>query len=100
MARKKLIISLSIIGVIIVATALTLGLVFWHHQPPIVDTVAPIVEILTLQDNGIYCPQQQNFIIDATDNVEIDRIWYNWDGVNVTYTESIIINFTEGTKTI
>ena len=100
MARKKLIISLSITGVIIVATALTLGLVFWQHQPPVVDTVAPVVEILTPQDNGIYYPQQQNFIIEATDNVEIDRIWYNWDGVNVTYTESIIINFSEGTKTI
>jgi len=58
LARKKLILILSI-GRVIIATALALGLVFWQPQPPVVvDTVVPAVEILTPQDNGIYYPQQ------------------------------------------
>ncbi|MHA1456211.1 MAG: BspA family leucine-rich repeat surface protein, partial [Promethearchaeota archaeon] len=38
--------------------------------------------------------------ISATDSSGIDTIWYNWEGINVTYTTALYITFSEGSNTI
>jgi surface protein len=64
-----------------------------------IDSIAPIVEILSLA-NTTYPHAEQLFDITATDASGIDSIWYNWEGTNVTYTEPQNITFREGLNTI
>jgi len=64
-----------------------------------IDTAAPTVEILS-PINTIYNNATQLLELTATDNIEIDTIWYNWEGTNVTYTTTLDITFNEGTNTI
>ncbi|MHA1354420.1 MAG: BspA family leucine-rich repeat surface protein, partial [Candidatus Heimdallarchaeota archaeon] len=64
-----------------------------------IDTAAPTVEILS-PINTIYNNATQLLELTATDNIEIDTIWYNWEGTNVTYTSALDITFNEGLNTI
>ncbi|KKN22815.1 hypothetical protein LCGC14_0911250 [marine sediment metagenome] len=64
-----------------------------------IDTAAPTVEILS-PTNTTYYVATQLLQITATDNIEIDKIWYNWEGTNVTYTSALDITFNEGANTI
>ncbi|KKL47201.1 hypothetical protein LCGC14_2337910, partial [marine sediment metagenome] len=64
-----------------------------------IDTAAPTVEILS-PINTIYNNATQLLQITATDNTDIDTIWYNWEGANVTYTSALDITFNEGSNTI
>ena len=64
-----------------------------------IDSVKPLVSILS-PINSIYADPTQLVEITATDENGIDAIWYNWEGVNVTYTTPTYITFNEGLNTI
>ncbi|MEM2956303.1 MAG: hypothetical protein QW041_01885 [Candidatus Pacearchaeota archaeon] len=38
--------------------------------------------------------------ISVTDNVAVDKIWFNWNGTNQTYITETYITFNEGTNTL
>ncbi|TFH30605.1 MAG: BspA family leucine-rich repeat surface protein, partial [Promethearchaeota archaeon] len=50
--------------------------------------------------NMIYNDRVTLFEITATDESEIDSIWYSWHGTNVTYLTPYYITFDEGINTI
>jgi surface protein len=60
-----------------------------------IDSIKPIVSILSPND-GVYADPAQLVEITATDESGIDAIWYNWEGVNITYTGPTYIAFNEG----
>jgi hypothetical protein len=63
------------------------------------DTTAPTIEIINPL-NSVYNDASQLLVINATDDTEIDTIWFNWDGMNITYTAAQVIMFNEGQNTI
>ncbi|KKN48411.1 hypothetical protein LCGC14_0653080 [marine sediment metagenome] len=64
-----------------------------------VDITLPIVEITSLT-NKTYKSPKLLLEITATDNIQVDTIWYNWNGVNVTYISPQYITFNQGLNTI
>ena len=64
-----------------------------------IDTTVPIVEIESLLNTTYYIPMQL-LNISASDDVAVETIWYNWNGVDVTYTSAHYITFDEGLNTI
>ena len=64
-----------------------------------IDTTAPTIEIKS-PTNTTYSDAEQLLNMTATDNIGIDTIWYNWEGMNVTYIASKNITFNEGLNTI
>ncbi|MHA1355055.1 MAG: BspA family leucine-rich repeat surface protein [Candidatus Heimdallarchaeota archaeon] len=64
-----------------------------------IDLVNPIV---TIQNPivTIYNNATQLVEITATDLSGIDTIWYNWEGLNITYTNPTYIKFNEGSNTL
>ncbi|MBN1803036.1 MAG: DUF285 domain-containing protein [Candidatus Lokiarchaeota archaeon] len=70
------------------------------ENPPLIDNIDPTVQIISPEDGRIYADSTQLVIIEATDDGVIDAIWYEWNGVNETYTTSINITFNEGLNTI
>jgi len=86
-----------LIGSIIIVSSLVVGFVFLF--PSIFDTITPTVEIIN-PNNTVYNSPSQLIEINATDNIEIDTIWYNWDGNNITYTSIQNITFNEGLNTL
>jgi len=96
--KNKKLIAILIAGGIIVAT--TFILVFTLRRPEPLDTTAPTVTIITPQANKIFYSQLQSLHIEASDNVGIEKIWYNWNGVNLTYYNPIGITFAKGENII
>jgi len=64
-----------------------------------IDTIIPTVEINNLA-NTTYHLATQLLDISASDNIAVNTIWYNWNGMNITYTSSQYITFEEGLNTI
>ncbi|MHA1674931.1 MAG: BspA family leucine-rich repeat surface protein [Promethearchaeota archaeon] len=64
-----------------------------------VDLTSPLITILNPL-NETFSSVNQIVEILASDANGIDQIWYNWEGVNVTYTESLSIEFGEGIHTL
>ena len=64
-----------------------------------IDTIPPTVEINS-PTNTTYHAATQLLDISASDNIAVDTIWYNWDGMNITYTSSQFITFEEGMNII
>ncbi|MFX1477559.1 MAG: hypothetical protein ACFFCI_05470 [Promethearchaeota archaeon] len=64
-----------------------------------IDSESPEITILS-PINTIYNNATQLLEISAIDNSGIDSIWYNWEGINVTYTNTLYITFNEGMNTI
>jgi len=82
------------IGVIILAGGLFI-------VPFLVDTQAPIVNILSPIDATYYTSTNLWFEIDHVGmGVSPENIWYNWNGINETYTGSRTISFHEGVNTL
>ncbi|MFA5333917.1 MAG: hypothetical protein WC376_05490, partial [Candidatus Nanoarchaeia archaeon] len=63
-----------------------------------IDTITPNLEIITPQ-NSSYNNATQLVNISATDD-NLDNVWYNWNGINITYTAPINITFAEGSNTL
>ena len=95
MENKKKVISIAIASITILSF-LVVGFIFLQGEN---DSTAPNVEIIN-PNNTIYNNTTQLLQITATDNTEIDTIWYNWEGMNVTYTSALDITFNEGSNTI
>lgn len=64
-----------------------------------IDTDSPIVTI-TSPGNTVYSESTQLLQISVSDSTEVDAIWYNWDGKNVTYGEGQYISFPGGITTV
>ena len=64
-----------------------------------IDTIVPTLEITT-PTNKIYTNAEQLLNITPTDDNEINTVWYNWEGSNMTYTVPQNITFSEGLNTI
>ena len=64
-----------------------------------IDTTPPSLEIVSFR-NATYNTPKQLLEIEATDVNEVDSIWYNWEGVNVTYHAPIELTFEDGINTI
>ncbi|MHA1981067.1 MAG: hypothetical protein ACTSXN_08250, partial [Promethearchaeota archaeon] len=95
--RNKIVL---ILALILISTVTSLGLgIFFLSSPEDNDLNAPIVEILS-PINKTYNNATQLLQISATDSIGIDTIWYNWEGINVTYTAALYITFNEGSNTI
>ena len=92
--ENKKILSIFIISIVIAGFSV-LGFIFLQPK----DSTAPTVEIIS-PANTIYYNATQFIEIEAADDREIDTIWYNWDGTNVTYTSEQYITFNEGLNTI
>jgi surface protein len=86
-----------LIGSIVIVSFLLVGLILL--RPSIFDRISPTVEIKN-PNNTIYITTTQLIEINATDNIEIDTIWYNWEGINVTYISAQNITFNEGVNTL
>jgi len=99
--KKKKGIPLAIASIAIIVSFLVVGLIFISPPAEIdtIDSTPPTVEILS-PINTIYNNALQLLELTATDNIEIDTIWYNWEGTNVTYTGALDITFNEGLNTI
>ena len=63
-----------------------------------IDTITPDIEII-VPVNTIYTSAYQLLNISAED-VNLNTIWYNWNGTNYTYTTFLNITFTEGENII
>jgi surface protein len=87
----------SIILISLIIVSLFSGLTVFYFLT--VDVTAPEVEILN-PVNSSYNAAPQFLTISASDNLGIDTIWYNWDGVNQTYTSETGILFHEGQNTV
>jgi len=94
MEKNKKILSIFMVSIVIVGFSF-LGFIIF----PLKDTTAPTVEIIS-PIHISYNVSVQLLQINAVDNREIDTIWYNWDGTNVTYTSGQYITFNEGTNII
>ncbi|MDP3987055.1 MAG: BspA family leucine-rich repeat surface protein [Nanoarchaeota archaeon] len=64
----------------------------------IADTVAPLLDIIS-PENITYINTSILTNLSSYD-VNIDKTWYNWDGTNTTYTNSLNITFSEGANTL
>ncbi len=58
------------------------------------DITPPTVIIVSPQ-NGVYNYTELLVNISTYDDVGIDKIWYEWNGTNITYTEPVLVNFTD-----
>jgi surface protein len=96
MRNKKLLASIIIAGSIV---GIIVGFVLLSPQNETSDSTAPTIEINS-PTNTIYYGATQLLNITATDNIAVDTIWYNWAGVNETYTSEQYITFNEGLNTI
>ncbi|KKM83000.1 hypothetical protein LCGC14_1313860 [marine sediment metagenome] len=64
-----------------------------------IDTTFPIAEITSLT-NTSYPEATLLLEITATDNIAVETIWYNWNGLNITYTSPHYITFNQGQNTM
>ncbi|MFW6286124.1 MAG: glycine-rich domain-containing protein [Nanoarchaeota archaeon] len=64
------------------------------------DNITPNIEIISPKNKTYNNSKTQLLNISATDNIETDKIWYNWNGTNITYTNPINITFNDGIHTL
>ncbi|TFG07625.1 BspA family leucine-rich repeat surface protein, partial [Candidatus Thorarchaeota archaeon] len=64
-----------------------------------IDPDAPRVTI-TSPGNTVYSESTHLLQISVSDSMEVDAIWYNWDGRNVTYTTGLYVSFPAGITTV
>ncbi len=88
---SKRILTVILVSIIIIGSVVAVFVVF-HPS----DTTDPLVTIVSPVE-GVYDNSTQLLEIVASDNIQIDSIWYNWEGVNVTYTGPTGISFPEET---
>ncbi|MHA1748149.1 MAG: hypothetical protein ACTSYF_05840, partial [Promethearchaeota archaeon] len=69
------------------------------EKPEEIDTINPKVQIISLS-NTTYYATTQLLEINATDDIGIDTIWYNWNDVDVIYNSAQYIKFRNGSNTI
>jgi len=60
-----------------------------------IDTLSPAIEIIS-PINMLYYDADQVLNINTSDASGIATVWYNWDGINITYTSAQQITFDEG----
>ena len=91
---SKRIQAVGLVSIIVISSVVAVLVVFypWDTTDPVVTIVRPV--------EGVYANPTQLLEIVASDNFQIDSIWYNWEGGNVTYTGPEEIVFPEGTTTI
>jgi hypothetical protein len=58
--------------------------------PDLVTIVSPTATNYTTTD----------ILVEITNSTEVDNIWYNWNGTNVTYTTPVTITFPAGEHTL
>jgi surface protein len=64
-----------------------------------VDINDPIIEIKHPM-NTYYKDQIQLLDLTVTDDIQIDKIWYNWNGTDIFYQSAINVTFTDGLNVI
>jgi hypothetical protein len=62
------------------------------QTPPTIIIHSPI--------NITYIDRTQLVSITALDNVAVDKIWYNWNGTNISYNGPVYVDFLEGSNTL
>ncbi len=77
-----------------------LGFLYPPETPPSNDNTDPTIRIISPEDGAMYLNCTQLLNIEATDENTIDRIWYEWNGINETYNTPINMTFNEGLNTI
>lgn len=97
--KNKKIISIAIVSIIIIAGIVTTLVLLLNRPKSPTDNIAPDVNIISPFD-GNYISSTLLLSINVTDNNNVDNIWYNWNGNNVSYTAPIYISFNAGTHTI
>ncbi|MBN1214698.1 MAG: hypothetical protein JXA99_04575, partial [Candidatus Lokiarchaeota archaeon] len=99
MIDKKLI-SIFLIFIVIISSIIFI-LLFLLSPVNInpIDNTPPSVEIESPK-NLKYNTTTQLLNISASDDIEVDTIWYNWDNINTTYTSEEYILFNEGSNTL
>jgi hypothetical protein len=60
-----------------------------------IDTIPPIIEIIS-PINTSYNNATLLVNISTFDNIAISKIWYNWNGTNLSYSSPLNIEFNEG----
>ncbi|MFW9974170.1 MAG: BspA family leucine-rich repeat surface protein [Candidatus Thorarchaeota archaeon] len=90
---SKTVLAVGLVSIIVIGSVVAALIVFypWDTTDPLVTIVSPV--------EGTYVNSTQLLEIVASDNSQIDLVWYNWEGVNVTYTDPEAIVFPEGTTT-
>jgi hypothetical protein len=63
-----------------------------------IDTIAPKIEII-YPENKTYLSNNVFVKINAIDS-NLDTIWYNWNGTNITYTNEFYLNLEDGNYTL
>ena len=97
MVNKK-VLAISFASLIIISL-IVIGVVLLLLPSQKIDTTPPTVVIYSPEDTT-YNSATQTLNISASDNIAVDTIWYNWNGINVTYTSPQSIIFDEGLNTI
>ena len=77
----------------------SLGLIGMASVTFTIDTSAPTVTIIN-PITTLYTMPWEVVNISAADNIQVNSIWYNWNGVNITYTGSQSIQFNPGNNTL
>ena len=77
---SKRIQAVGLVSIIVIGSVVAVLVLFypWDTTDPVVTIVHPV--------EGLYVNSTQLLEIVASDNFQIDSVWYNWEGVNVTYT--------------
>ncbi|MFW9963828.1 MAG: BspA family leucine-rich repeat surface protein, partial [Candidatus Sifarchaeia archaeon] len=91
---SKRVLAVVLASIVVIGSVVAVLVVFYPR-----DTTYPVVTIVRPVE-GVYIDSTQLLEIVASDNIQIDSIWYNWEGVDVTYTGPEQIAFPGGTTTI
>jgi len=99
--KNKKILSLAIASVLV---ASSIGVVFVilyipRNPPENLDNTNPIVTIIN-PTNATHRSASLTITINAMDDGSVDKIWYNWNGTNVTYDSPRSVQFAEGTNKV
>jgi surface protein len=99
--KKKIIVSVLLISAILISslTTVIIFLISSPEKPEEIDTINPKVQIISLS-NTTYHTTTQLLEINATDNIGIDTIWYNWNGEDVICNSAQYVKFRNGSITI
>lgn len=65
----------------------------------IIDTINPRLNIMSLNDGVYYINNTLLLNISAEDN-NLDSVWYNFGGTNITYTSPVNVTFNENSNTL
>ena len=64
-----------------------------------IDTITPTIQIQNLI-NSTYKVDTLLVNFSYSDNREVDTVWYNWNGTNVTFSSALNVTFAEGLNTL